>query len=229
MSAPLVFFDIAGPDFEAQKGFYSGVFDWRLAEDDRFDTPSVTPMPATLRTDPAEVMIYLGVEDVAAALTRVEAHGGKIVAPRFEIPGVVVLGIFLDPAGNRLGLVEMEGGRAKLPRAGARSDRLRVTDFVQDEIASGYPEFRPGRAPSCDMVGCEVRRQGLAAAPELVDVDQAGIEHVLGIAILDAARLGAARGNHRGHCWSRLVEIFGRYPDGSDDQQVHHVPRVASG
>ena len=34
---------------------------------------------------------------------------------RFEVPGVVVLGLFKDPAGNPLGLVEMDGDVPKVP------------------------------------------------------------------------------------------------------------------
>ena len=51
----------------------------------------------------------------ALAQAAVVAHGGQIVAPRFEVPGVVILGLFTDPAGNRMGLVEMDGDRAKIP------------------------------------------------------------------------------------------------------------------
>jgi predicted enzyme related to lactoylglutathione lyase len=39
------------------------------------------------------------------------------VAPRFEVPGVVVLGLFTDPAGNSMGLVEMQDGKPKIPKA----------------------------------------------------------------------------------------------------------------
>jgi hypothetical protein len=41
--------------------------------------------------------------------------GGTIEAGRFAVPGVVVLGLFRDPAGNAMGLVEMDGDRAKIP------------------------------------------------------------------------------------------------------------------
>ena len=36
-------------------------------------------------------------------------------APRFEVPGVVILGLFRDPAGNPMGLVEMDGEQHRLP------------------------------------------------------------------------------------------------------------------
>ena len=44
--------------------------------------------------------MYLGVADVTATLAAVVEAGGKIDVPRFEVPGVVVLGLFSDPAGN---------------------------------------------------------------------------------------------------------------------------------
>ena len=113
--APIVFFDIAGPDLARQAAFYRTVFDWDVAPDGRFTAPSVAPLPGTLRADPADKVIYLGVDDVSATLARIVANGGKVVTPRFEVKGVVVLGLFTDPAGNRLGLVEMAGGKPKVP------------------------------------------------------------------------------------------------------------------
>ena len=70
----------------------------------------------TLRTDPAAKVIYIGVPDVAATLKEIAASGGKIVAPRFEVKGVVVLGLFDDPAGNTMGLVELTAdGKTRIP------------------------------------------------------------------------------------------------------------------
>ncbi|MEM9404002.1 MAG: hypothetical protein AAGA44_16140 [Pseudomonadota bacterium] len=45
----------------------------------------------------------------------IEEAGGSIDAPRFEVPGVVVLGLFRDPAGNPMGLVEMDGDDPRVP------------------------------------------------------------------------------------------------------------------
>lgn len=115
MPAPIVFFDIAGPDMAKQASFYRTVFDWDVAADGRFAAPAAPALAGTLRTDPADKVIYLGVDDVTATLAKVVANGGQVVAPRFEIKGVVVLGLFTDPAGNRLGLVEMADGKAKVP------------------------------------------------------------------------------------------------------------------
>ena len=115
MSAPIVFFDIAGPDLASQAAFYKDVFGWESDPRGGVTVEVQAPLMGLLRADPAEKMIYLGVPDVAASLEAVAAHGGQVVAPRFEVPGVVVLGLFTDPAGNRMGLVEMDGDRARVP------------------------------------------------------------------------------------------------------------------
>ena len=115
MAAPIVFIDIAGPDSQSQAAFYRTVFEWETGADGSFRVPVVSPIPGTLRADPPGVGIYIGVPDVTATLAAIEADGGGVVAPRFEVPGVVILGLFTDPAGNRLGLVEMDGDRRKIP------------------------------------------------------------------------------------------------------------------
>ena len=126
-AAPIVFLDVSGPDLAKLAAFYKAVFDWDIGAG-RFPTekslklPVVSPLPGSLLKESAhgdepghETMIFLGVEDVTATLEKVLANGGAVVRPRAAVPGVVILAIFTDPAGNRLGLVEMENGKAKIP------------------------------------------------------------------------------------------------------------------
>ena len=115
MAFPVVFFDIAGPDDAALRDFYSTVFDWEYDEGGQFNLEVLTPLSGTIRKDPSEKRIYLGVPDVTAALELIEQSGGTIDAPRLEVPGVVVLGLFKDPAGNPMGLVEMDGEQHRIP------------------------------------------------------------------------------------------------------------------
>lgn len=116
VAAPIVFFDIAGPDLAAQRKFYADVFGWESAPTGHVSA-AVPPgkLPGFLRTDPAAVLLYFGVADVTATLTKIVAAGGAVMAPRFEVKGVVVLGLFADAAGNRLGLVEMDGDTPRIP------------------------------------------------------------------------------------------------------------------
>ena len=115
MAAPIVFLDIAGPDDRALAAFYSTVFSWDVGADGKFSVPVSGTFEGAIRKDPAEKRMYLGVPDVAACLAQVEEAGGSIDQPRFEVPGVVVLGLFKDPAGNPMGLVEMEGDQPRVP------------------------------------------------------------------------------------------------------------------
>jgi len=120
--APIVFFDIAGTDLASQAGFYKAVFDWDVGPDGRLTVPAANPLPGLLRIEQAnqgpvaERILYVGVPDIAAALARITTHGGQVVFPRTEVPGVVVLALFKDPAGNRMGLVEMDGDKPKVPK-----------------------------------------------------------------------------------------------------------------
>lgn len=123
MPAPIVFIDIVGPELPKQAAFYKDVFGWEIGEGGDFAVPASAPMRGLLRVeDPkdgnpmAERVLYLGVADINATLAAIGAHGGKTVLPRLEVPGVAVLALFTDPAGNRMGLVEMDGAKAKVPR-----------------------------------------------------------------------------------------------------------------
>lgn len=115
MPAPIVFFDIAGPDEPALRAFYETVFDWPCGEPGNFTPGNRADLSGTFRQDPADTTFYIGVPDVTAALDAIVAAGGAVDAPRFEVPGRVVVGLFRDPAGNRLGLVEMDGEEPVVP------------------------------------------------------------------------------------------------------------------
>ncbi|MDJ0922533.1 MAG: hypothetical protein QNI84_15500 [Henriciella sp.] len=115
MSAPIVFFDLAGPDETALRAFYEHVFDWPCGQPGNFMPGNLPKLDGAIRQDPAEKVLYVGVPDVTATLSVVEEAGGTIDVPRFEVPGVVVLGLFKDPAGNRMGLVEMDGDAPVVP------------------------------------------------------------------------------------------------------------------
>jgi len=119
--APVVFFDIAAPGLPSQASFYHDIFDWKIKPDGTFSIPVASPLPGDLRVEAAgpgpvaERVVYIGVADINATLAKIVAHGGSIIFPRQVIPGVVILALFKDPAGNRMGLVEMKGDRPVLP------------------------------------------------------------------------------------------------------------------
>jgi predicted enzyme related to lactoylglutathione lyase len=122
MPAPVVFFDIVGPDLQTQKAFYEAVFGWDISAEGGFTTPVAAPLPGLLRVEAEadfqpERVVYLGVDDITATLATIEANGGGVIFQRIAVPGVVILALFTDPAGNRMGLVELAEGKPIIPPA----------------------------------------------------------------------------------------------------------------
>jgi predicted enzyme related to lactoylglutathione lyase len=113
--APVVFFSLFGPNGSDLQRFYAEVFDWKVAGSGDVAATVTPPLTGTIGQGAPETIIYVGVADVTATLQKVVARGGTIRYPRFEVPGRVILGVFKDPAGNSVGLVEMENGKAKVP------------------------------------------------------------------------------------------------------------------
>ncbi len=101
--SPIVFFDIAGPDMARLKAFYGEAFGWEIAAAGGIATPHLA---GTLRQDPPEKILYIGVADLDAAIARVKAGGGTIETPKLPTPTGESFVLFRDPAGNRMGMVQ---------------------------------------------------------------------------------------------------------------------------
>jgi uncharacterized protein len=114
--APVVFFTIFGPQSEQLQQFYSGLFEWKIAPNGDVTTAVSSPLPANIGKGEAETIVYVGVDDITATLAKVKERGGTVRFPRLEVPGRVVLAVFKDPAGNSVGLVELENGNVKIPK-----------------------------------------------------------------------------------------------------------------
>jgi hypothetical protein len=104
--APIVYFEVAGPDAARLKSFYTAAFGWNINAAATIDAASTGGLRGGIRQDPPEKIFYLGVPDIVAALKQIEAAGGKTIVPRTVVPGVVTFALFTDPAGNRMGLAE---------------------------------------------------------------------------------------------------------------------------
>ncbi len=112
---PVVFFSIFGPNGSELQRFYADVFEWKATPGGDVTVNVTSPLMGTVGQGAPETLIYIGVADVTATLQKVVARGGTIRFPRMEVPGRVILGMFKDPAGNSIGLVEMANGKAKVP------------------------------------------------------------------------------------------------------------------
>jgi uncharacterized protein len=105
MGAPIVYFEVAGPDGAALQTFYSTVFKWSI-DAKRAISAASAGISGGIRQDPPATLFYLGVDDVNVAQDAVVAAGGTTIIKRMVVPGVVTFGLFKDPAGNVCGLAE---------------------------------------------------------------------------------------------------------------------------
>ena len=117
MGYPVVHFEINTAAAPELTRFYAAAFDWVMQEDGddytQINTEGVcagTGAPGIDGgigpSDPGDdfVTFYVQVPDVADALRRVVELGGEVDLPETHT-GRIVMAIFRDPAGNRIGLV----------------------------------------------------------------------------------------------------------------------------
>jgi predicted enzyme related to lactoylglutathione lyase len=112
MSHPVVHTEIRSQDPDATRAFFANLFGWKVASEGAFpgytfiDTgaeggPYVAIGPLQGTED--EVLFFVGVEDVAATLTKAEELGGKIIQPAQQVPGTT-FGVFADAHGHKVGV-----------------------------------------------------------------------------------------------------------------------------
>ena len=107
----ICYLQIPAADVARSAEFYAGVFGWHLrrrgdgtiAFDDPASGVSGTWVTGRPPSQTPGVLVYVMVDDVAATLDAVLAHGGEIAAPRTgEAPEFVAW--FRDPGGNVFGV-----------------------------------------------------------------------------------------------------------------------------
>jgi uncharacterized protein len=110
----ICYLEIPAKTAQASADFYSGIFGWTVrARGDgelAFDDPSGVSGTWVKQSDRApgeRTRMYIMVDVIADTLKRIEAGGGRVLAPRTEIgSGVGAFAVFTDPAGNEFGLYE---------------------------------------------------------------------------------------------------------------------------
>lgn len=117
MAHEIVHWEFMGPDGAAITAFYESLFGWKTEEVPGFDGYNLVGADQAgvggavgqgSESMPAYVTVYVQVDDVAEHLAKAEAAGGRIVMPRTVVPDMVTFGLFSDPAGNVVGVVEAE-------------------------------------------------------------------------------------------------------------------------
>jgi uncharacterized protein len=115
MGSPIVHFEIIGSDAHQLKAFYTELFGWKVGElrpemgnYGLIDGDS-SGLPGGIgQSDDGKPRssVYAQVPDLQASLDQAVALGGSVVMPPTEIPGVVTMAMFADPAGNVVGLIK---------------------------------------------------------------------------------------------------------------------------
>lgn len=126
---PVVHFEMPYEDKERAKAFYESVFGWRTQDqgpemgeyvlvtttepgpDHRPKMPGAINGGLYKRTEPRPSTVQypsvvIAVQDLAASVEKVRAHGGTVLRELEEIPGVGKLASVTDTEGNRMSLLQ---------------------------------------------------------------------------------------------------------------------------
>ena len=110
---PIVHIQIPVATLEAGSLFYSELFGWKTEIMPEYNYGGwetgngvgggFSPVDGG-QSQPGDVLVHVGTDDITRDLAKVEALGGKTVVSKTEILGIGWFGIFTDPIGNRIGL-----------------------------------------------------------------------------------------------------------------------------
>jgi uncharacterized protein len=125
MPHPVVHFEIMGKDPRTLSAFYRDAFDWDIPDQavsggegvseyymvrpDGEQDPKVGingGFGGTPEGYDGHVTFYVAVDDVGAALDKVERLGGMRMLGPDRVPNGPTIGLFKDPQGNTIGLVQ---------------------------------------------------------------------------------------------------------------------------
>lgn len=128
MPNPVVHFEILGQNPRALNDFYRKAFDWNI--DDAHPVPGAGDVAEYYLISPdgnqppqvgigggfgvnpegyeGHVTFYVAVDDVEAALVKIERLGGTRVLGPLQVPNGPVIGLFQDPQGHVVGVVKAE-------------------------------------------------------------------------------------------------------------------------
>ncbi len=123
MGQPVVHFEVLGKDAEKTQSYYSELFGWEiealpfenptqygLVQRDGNTNPEGIGIGGGVGGAPegysGHVTFYVEVPDVEAALAKAESLGGNRMMGPDQVPGGPVIGLFQDPDGNTVDVVQ---------------------------------------------------------------------------------------------------------------------------
>ena len=118
MAHPVMWFEVLGKDGGKLQQFYGGLFGWTFDVIQPINYGVATTgngrgipggIGQAFQGTRPWVTFYVETPDVTASLEAATALGGTVVTPRTVLPDVT-LGVFEDPEGHVIGLVEARPG-----------------------------------------------------------------------------------------------------------------------
>ena len=120
MKHPVMHFEIMGHDAPALRTFYADVFGWSVGSpmpESDVQYSLIDPVPGFQRGISGgigkapegydgHVTFYVVVDDVERAFAQIEARGGSRMMGPDKVPNGPVIGLFRDPEGHTIGLVD---------------------------------------------------------------------------------------------------------------------------
>jgi predicted enzyme related to lactoylglutathione lyase len=115
----VIHFEIGVDDLEGAVSFYSKVFDWRIekAEDNSDywyittgdeDDPGITGGLGSRFDEWNPTVNTIEVPSLDICAQKIAAASGKVLAPKFPIPGMGYMQYCHDPEGNAFGIMEYD-------------------------------------------------------------------------------------------------------------------------
>jgi len=116
MANPFVHVELHASDTAAAKKFYGELLDWSMKDEDMggMTYTMISPGEGTgggmmknpVAGAPSHWLAYVQVDDAAAAASKAEKLGGKIVQAKTDLPGGASFAIITDPTGAAVGLFQ---------------------------------------------------------------------------------------------------------------------------
>lgn len=110
------FMELTSDDVEGAKDFYGQMFDWKIAKSPSakipyyFVDPGTEPQGGMMAPPapglPTAWLMYVLVDNVAAACDKLSGLGGKVLNPKMKVPGSGWFAVVADPQGAVFGLWE---------------------------------------------------------------------------------------------------------------------------
>ena len=112
MAHPVIHAEIRSQDPDSTRTFFADLFGWKVASEGAFpgytfiDTGAEGGAYVAIsprQTGDDEVLFFVSVDDVAAALKKAVELGGSIVQPEQKVPGTS-FGVLADAQGHKVGV-----------------------------------------------------------------------------------------------------------------------------